>query len=84
MIHKDGGECFTACEVVSQNVGFCFLFEWVVWVWRSWFQHGLSAKSGIPFLEIDAFLCDRPLGLNFIFGNEVLMEGVGFGWRELM
>ena len=23
-------------------------------------------------------------GRNFIFGNEVLMEGVGFGWRELM
>ena len=74
---------------LSQHVRLClrmldfvFLFDWVVWVWRSWFQHGLSAKSGIPFLEIDAFLCDRPLGLNFIFGNEVLMEGVGFGWRE--
>ena len=24
LIHKDGGECFTACEVVSQNCGFCF------------------------------------------------------------
>ena len=24
MIHKDGGEYFTACEVVSQNFGFVF------------------------------------------------------------
>ena len=28
LIHKDGGECFTACEVVSQNCGFCF-FVWM-------------------------------------------------------
>ena len=33
-------------------------------------------------MEIDVLLCDRPLGRTFIFGNEVLMEGVGFGWRE--
>ena len=32
LIHKDGGECFTACEVVSQNCGFCFccLTGWLV------------------------------------------------------
>ena len=74
---------FTACEVVSQNVVFCFLFEWVVWVWRPWFQHGRASKSRISFLETDVPF-DSPLGLNFIFGNEVLMEGVGFEWRELM
>ena len=40
--------------------------------------------SEISFLEIDVLPRDRPQGLNFIFGNEVLMEGVGFGWRELL
>ena len=53
LIHEDGGECFTACEVVSQNCRFCFLFEWVAWVWHVWFQHGRACKSRIPFLEID-------------------------------
>ena len=110
LIHKDGGECFTACEVVSHNYVFCFLFEWVAWVWHVWFQHGCASKSRISFLEIDVLPCDRPRGQNLIFGNEVLvlsergwaivgvrvpgslgrglgnwlMEGVGFGWRELL
>ena len=40
-MHKDGGECFKACEVVSQNVGFSFLFEWV------WFGFGgLGSNMG--------------------------------------
>ena len=45
MIHKDGGECFTACEVVSQNVVFCL---------NGWFGFGgLGSNMGeLPSPEL--------------------------------
>ena len=46
-MHKDGGESFTACEVVSQNVGFCFCLN-------GWFGFGgLGSNMGeLPSPEV--------------------------------
>ena len=51
-MHKDGGESFTACEVVSQNVGFCFFCL------NGWFGFGgLGSNMGeLPSLELRFWL----------------------------
>ena len=80
LIHKDGGESFTACEIVSQICRFC------VCCLNGWLGFGLFGSdmgelASPEFHFWKSMFCGLPQGLNFIFGNAVF---VCLGWRELL